>query len=207
MRNKSFILSLLLVATVFTLHAQREETVLGERGWGFSGIWGGYGHQYAQFGDNTAYIRGGFFTFEFGKALTIGWSNYRVDDKLRLEDFPNTPFSMRWNALKLGYAFQGYKAIHPTLGVDLGYSKVRLNGVEDKTLIATPTVGMEINVLRWFRVGLEGGYRWVNDTDLPGLNSEQLSGLYGQANLKFGFSWGRHYNNKHKMSERKKNYE
>ena len=207
MCNKSCFFSLLLLGSVLTLHAQREETVLGERGWGFSGIWGGYGHQYAKFGDDYAYTRGGFFTFEFGKALTVGWSNYRVDDNLRWAEKPNSPFSMRWNALKLGYALNGYKAIHPMIGLDLGRSKIRLDDVEDKALVLVPSVGVEINVLRWFRLGLEGGYRWVNDTQIAPLTDAQLSGVYGQANLKFGFSWGRHYNNKRKAADRKKSYE
>lgn len=200
MRTNSRFLPLLFLLTICTatLQAQREETVLGTRGWGLTGIWGGYGHQYARFQDDYFYNRNGFFTFEFGKALTIGWSHNRLDDGLRFDQKPNSPFTMRWSAFKAGYAFAGYKAVHPTLGIEIGNSRLQLDGVRDRALVLSPSAGVEVNVFRWFRVGLEGGYRMVNGVDLEGLEDADLSGVYGQVNLKFGFSWGRHHANKRK---------
>ena len=59
-----------------------------------------------------------------------------------------------------------------------------------------PSAGVEINVFRWFRLGLEGGYRFVNDNDIAAIQDTQIEGAYGQASLKFGFSWGRFHKRK-----------
>lgn len=199
MRTKScfFLFSFLLCT--YTLFSQREETLLGQKSWGFSGIWGGYHHQYTQFGATEAYNRGGFFTFEFGKSLTLGWGHYRLDHEFDWE-LTDKAFDARFNVAKIGYAFMPYKAIHPTLNVDLGRGWVDLGDERDRVVVVQPAAGVEFNVFRWFRVGLEGGYRFVNDSDLPAISDDDLSGPYGQATLKFGFSWGRF----HKRSEPKK---
>lgn len=81
-RNRLFLIALSIVLFSVSTYAQREETVLGERGWGFSGIWGGYHHQYTSYGNSDEFNRGGFFGFEFGKSLNVGWGNYRVTDAL-----------------------------------------------------------------------------------------------------------------------------
>jgi hypothetical protein len=202
MTIRSGFLALMLCFLTVALYAQREETVLGERGWGLSGFWGGYKHQYTRFGDNNdVFTRGGFFGFEFGKSLYLGWGRYDLQDEFDWDGADGRRFDIRWNVGKLGYAFAPYKAIHPMINLDLGRGKVNLQGVgEDRLFIIQPSAGVEINVFRWFRLGLEGGYRFVNDTDLAPLSDKDLSGVYGQASLKFGFSWGR-------MHKRDRNYQ
>jgi hypothetical protein len=194
--NRLFLiaLSLLLFSTVS--YSQREETVLGERGWGFSGIWGGYHHQYTAYGNSDEFNRGGFFGFEFGKSLTVGWGHYRVTDPFNWQDVESQKFDFKWNTFKLGYAFIPYKAIHPVVNFDFGRGKVSLAGLEDRVFVMQPSAGLEINVFRWFRLGLEGGYRFVNNSDIAAVPRDQIEGAYGQASLKFGFSWGRFHKRK-----------
>jgi hypothetical protein len=62
---------------------------------------------------------------------------------------------------------------------------------------------VEINVFRWFHIGLEGGYRFISDTNVAGLTNQDLSGLYGQATFKFGFSWGRYHSRHDEGGEKK----
>jgi hypothetical protein len=206
MRTKSFLFVLILLSCTATAFAQREETLLGRRSWGFSGIWGGYNHQYTQFDGADSYNRGGFFGFEFGKSLLLGWGRYRLDDPF---DWQNTDrrFNMRWNVAKVGYAFIPYKAVHPMFNVDFGTGRVDLGSERDRVFVVQPSAGIEINVFRWFRLGLEGGYRFTNDVDIVGLTDTRLSGAYGQASLKFGFSWGRYHKRNTGRSERAKNYD
>lgn len=196
---------LLLICFCATLSAQREETVLGERGWGLSGIWGGYTHQYTRYDDQNAFNGGGFFGFEFGKSLTLGWSHYSLRDDVKLRNNEQKHLDFKYNGAKLGYAFIPYKAIHPVLNFEIGKGTAILTDQErDRVFVMQPSAGLEINILRWFRLGLEGGYRFVQNSELIGLSAEELSGPYGQATLKFGFSWGRY----HKRAEpAKKNYE
>ncbi|MBK6997444.1 MAG: hypothetical protein IPH31_21995 [Lewinellaceae bacterium] len=76
---------------------------------------------------------------------------------------------------------------------------------DDRILVMQPSAGVEINVFRWFHLGIDGGYRFVSDATTPGLDNEYLSGWFGQATLKFGFSWG---NYRHKKGAKQpKQYE
>lgn len=204
MRTKSCFLTFALLFTTLFLFAQREETVLGERGWGLSGIWGGYTHQYTAYNNTDAFNRGGFFGFEFGKSLFVGWTHFRLRDDIVLDGGDERRFDFKFNGGRIGYAFVPYKAFHPMLNVDIGRGRAKLAGEgNDDMFLIQPTAGVELNVFRWFRIGLEGGYRFVRNADYISLSNEDLSGPVGQASLKFGFSWGRH----HKRPDYKRNYE
>ena len=205
--TKSVLLAIALFASIGSLMAQKEETVVGNRGLGFSGIWGGSKHQLTQFGNNgkTSYVAGGFFGLEFGKALLVGFGHYNLIDEFKWDNVENQEFDMKWNPMVLAYGFKNYKSIHPQIGVDLGGGKVHLGDVNDRIFVVQPTAGLEINVFRWFHIGLDGGYRFVNDSSLPSLSDQQLSGWFGQATLKFGYSWGRYH--KKTSSNKTKTYE
>ncbi|MFZ4632622.1 MAG: hypothetical protein ACOYNO_00295 [Saprospiraceae bacterium] len=198
---KTYVLSaLFLLSALSVLNAQREETVLGRRGLGFSGIWWNWNHQLAQFDETNAYVKGSQFGLEFGKSLFLGYGRYRIHNNVRWSDPVASNFDMRFNAFKIGYAFQAYKAVHPVLNVDLGGAKATLDGEgEDRLFIVQPAAGIEFNVFRWFRVVVEGGYRFTTDSDFPGINDRDLSGAFGQATFRFGYSWG--------STHKKKNYE
>lgn len=204
MRTKSCLFAFVFLLSAFSSFAQREETVLGERGWGLSGIWGGYSHQYTNFNSTDGFNRGGFFGFEFGKSLFIGWSHYSLRDDIVLDQTDNQRFDFRFNGGKIGYSFVPYKALHPMLNVELGRGRAKLSGEgNDDMFIIQPSAGVEINVFRWFRIGLEGGYRFARNVDYVALSNQDLSGAFAQATLKLGFSWGRY----HKRPDYKKNYE
>jgi hypothetical protein len=77
------------------------------------------------------------------------------------------------------------------VNVDFGPGKVRLNNDVDRIFAVQPSAGVEINIFRWLHLGVEGGYRFINDSNIEGLSDSQLSGAFGQATLRFGWSWGR----------------
>ncbi|MBK6931591.1 MAG: hypothetical protein IPH12_12300 [Saprospirales bacterium] len=192
MRTKFCLLTLSLLFSVFTAQAQSEETVLGSRNLGFSGIWGGSKHQLTRYGNTNNYVNGWHFGLEFGKALQIGVGGYNINDYILWNNQPGQEFDMKWRVVSLGYGFQNFRAVHPIVQVDAGRGKVKLAGEgEDHVFVIQPSAGVEINFFRWFHLGLEGGYRFVTDSNLS-LSDQQLSGAFGQASLKFGFSWGRY---------------
>jgi len=204
MRTRFFFPTFILMLTSLSLFAQREETIIGSRGWGLSGIWGGYNHQYTTFDKKNIYDRGGYFTFEFGKTLLVGWSNYGLEGNIAVQS-ENRPFNMKWNTLNLGYNIASYKAIHPIVRMDIGSGKARLDGYgDDQVFVIQPAAGIEVNVFRWLRLGLEGGYRFVNDVSLGPLTVQDLSAPFGQLSLKFGYSWGRHHGQKSKSVTRRR---
>ncbi len=192
MRNKiSLLLPAFLCLATLTF-AQREETILGTRGFGLTGAWGGSQHQITQFGNQNAYINGGFFALEFGKALSIGLSNYDLNGDILWDGKPDQKFDLRWRTLSLDYAIRAHKPIHPVVGLEGGWGRAELGEERtDRLFILQPTAGLEINVFRWFHLGLEGGYRFATNSSIAGLNDTDLSGAYGQIALRFGWSWGR----------------
>ncbi len=204
MRTKSCFFALALLLSTLSAFGQREETVLGERGWGLSGVWGGVSYDYTSYGKADAFNRRGFFGFEFGRSLYVGWSHWRMIDDVTLNNGDNQRLDFNFNGGFINYAFVPYKSIHPTLNLELGQGRV-ISSTEgrDKTFTIQPSAGVEINVFRWMRLGLEGGYRFVRSVDYAGLSSDDLSGAFGKASLKFGFSWGRY----HKRTDYKKSYE
>jgi hypothetical protein len=200
---------LLFFAFIFisatAVNAQREETVLGDKGLRFSGVWGGSNHQLSRFGNSNSYMRGGFFGLEFGKALQVGFSSYDLQENIKWDQVSNQPFEMYFRGLHLGYGLNNYKPVHPTFNIDIAPGRIK-HGVDgsDQIFVVQPAVGVEINVLRWFHVGLQGGYRVVSDSDLPSVTDKALSGGFGQVSLKFGWSWGR--GQKKKSEDKTKNW-
>lgn len=192
MRTQSFLLALGMFLTAFSAFSQKEETVLGSRSLGFSGIWGGTKHQMTRYGNTNNYVNGWHLGLEFGKALTIGIGKYNLYDDILWDNQAGQSFDMNWRVVSLGYGFQKFRAVHPILGVDAGRGTVRYaNEADDRVFVVQPSAGVEINLLRWFHLALEGGYRFVTDSNIS-LTDRQLSGAFGQATLKFGFSWGRY---------------
>lgn len=192
MRIKTSLLSAAFALMFLSAFAQNEETVLGTRNLGFSGIWAGTKHQMTSFGKTNSYVYGWHFGLEFGKALTIGLGAYDLRDDILWDNQAGQQFDMRWRTVSLGYGFQKFRAVHPIVQVDAGRGTVKYaNEDEDRIFVIQPSAGVEINLLRWFHLTLEGGYRFVTDSNIS-LSDEQLSGAFGQATLRFGFSWGRY---------------
>jgi len=81
----------------------------------------------------------------------------------------------KYNTFYAGYSFQTYRVIHPYLSIGLGPGKLKVNGDNDKLLVMQPSAGVEINVFRWMRVGMEGGYRLVTGTQGDRIENEDLS--------------------------------
>lgn len=193
MRTRIFFVAATLLLSSFSAFSQREETVLGRRNLGFSGIWGGWKHQMTQLGENNVYNYGGFFGLEFGKSLLVGFGAYHLDDRFTSGPLQERQFDLRWRVLKLGYSFQPYKAVHPIINLDAGRGRVKIAGEgDDQVYVIQPSAGVELNIFRWFHLGIEGGYRFVTDTNYPNVTDKDLSGAFAQATLKFGFSWGRY---------------
>ena len=203
--RKFFIFAIALFSSV-QMFAQKEETVIGDRGLGFSGIWGGYDHQITRFGNTNSYVKGGFFGLEFGKSLFVGFSRYQLEEEIEWDQLATQPFELKYSGLKLGYGISSFKAIHPVFTLDLSPGKAKIELVDgvrrDNVFVVQPAAGLEINVLRWFHIGLTGGYRFVTDSTLPTLSDSDLSGAFGQATLKFGWSWGRSRHNQKSKSDK-----
>lgn len=185
-----------------SLRAQEEETLANKFDLDFSGAWGGWNFQLTELGDQNAVMQGGFGGLEFNKTIFLGWGAYKLQDRVELE--PDTDQSrtgdidFRYNGPMIRYTPRARSVVHPMFGLQAGFGKIDLDydseNLEDpgtdKVFIIQPTVGGELNITRWCRLGAELGYRYALNTELPYVGDGFANGLYGAATLRFGFSWG-----------------
>ena len=94
----------------------------------------------------------------------------------------------------LGYHFLPEKVVHATMNLQLGWGALNTKNrfgdiIErlDKMFILTPGIEAEMNVTRFFRIGLGGFYRIATMVDNNVYSSNDLSGP--GINLTFKFGW------------------
>lgn len=182
----------LLLACAFCLmtamlFGQREETLFGRTG-GLTGAWGAPVYNYAQFGEDWVYIRGGYGGLEFGRTLFLGWGGFKTRENVNIEGVD--PFRFRYGGFILGVAPNSYRSLHARFNLLTGGGRLDMaDGERDRVFVMQPSAGVEVNIFQWMRLGLEGGYRFVMDSDVPALNTADLSAPFFQIDLRFGFSW------------------
>ena len=190
MKKLFTLLSLLVVTTV--LSAQREETLFNRNGGiRFTGVWVGTYNAFTDFGEDYNFNNGGSVMFEFNKNLLIGWAGYESDITANGQEI-----DLEGSDFFLGYTFNSRKVVHPLVYLQTGSGRLRLQDRgRDNIFVVQPTIGAEVNIARWFRLGVDAGYRFVSDSELPGISNADLSSPTFGLRLKFGWSWGDWRNN------------
>lgn len=187
--NKLLFTFLLAAAMAYTPTAKAQETLFGSLD--LTGFWFTTSQNFSLYDEDAQFFSGGSVDFEFGKSLYLGWSWSRMRDDALIQGRDRTDFfRLRHRGLNLAYAPGSNRVIHPRFGVFAGGGRLEVSGdAEDRVFGISPSLGAEINVTSWFRLGLEGGYRFITDVDAMGFDSEDFSTPYAQLQLRFGFSW------------------
>lgn len=183
----------LLAGLIFTTtaNAQREETLFNNHNSWLSGVWGSATVNYSSYKEDWALIRGGYGGLEFGRLFLLGWGGYRSREFIQLEN-SNGGFEMKYNGLILGVTPMSNKVVHPTISLLTGRGKVDINNTGyDRIFVLQPSAGMEVNVFKWFHLGIEGGYRLVSGVNSSSVKNGDISSPFAQIDLKFGVTWGR----------------
>ena len=92
-----------------------------------------------------------------------------------------------------GYSFFAKKAIHPCISTQIGWGSITqvdndYNIYEpDNVFVVNPTIELEMNFLRWFRLSVGANYRLVTGVNTLDLADQDLSspGVF----LAFKFGW------------------
>lgn len=203
---KKTLFLLLALSPCFSLSAQ--ETVFGRSGLGLSGIWGGFSYNFSYFNadSDVSYLRGGYGGLEFGRTVFVGYAGYRLRDQVELDDISQT-FGMRYGGLMVDVHPGSHRVVHPRFGLIVGGGNVDFSdGDDDRVFVLQPSLGLELNIFKWFRLGVQGGYRYVSGEDTPGVSSSDLSSPYAQLDLRFGISWGSSRKRKRDRDRRRNDY-
>ncbi len=188
--DRIFLSALFLLVFASGLMAQRQETVFGHNGFRISGIWGSVVNNYSFYEEERVFHSGGNIGFEFSRSVFLGYAWNKTRQDIPTEDgFSSYRLKQRNAVISIMPA--SYQALHPVLTFQGGPGKVKLDdGSSEKVLVLQPSAGVELNVFSFFRVGVEGGYRFVTDGGIPGVSRKELSAPFAQLNLRFGISWG-----------------
>lgn len=187
----------LFAAIIFlqALPAQRDETIFGKTGLRLSGAWGGFSGGYNGFDDGRGGLVGSHFGLEFNKLLTIGWSRHDVDGEVLPDNNPAVGYDLKYGAFTMAFTPQSHKVVHPRLGLMIGTGNLKVSGrPEDAVSVVLPSIGAELNIFKWMRLSLEGGYRFTSGTRAGSMVSDDdLTNGWAKASLRFGWSWGKQY--------------
>lgn len=192
-RMKTLQLLLALLLTTVALNGQKVETIFNQTDLRITGAWGTAAYNFSSFnGDDWTLIRGGMGGVELNRNLFLGWGGYETRDEIPT-DVGTTSANLRYNGPVVSFSPNSTKLIHPRFTFLTGRGKASLTEGDagtDRMFVFQPSAGLEINVFQWFRVGFEGGYRFVGESTKLNLTSGDLSAPFAQIELRFGLSWG-----------------
>jgi hypothetical protein len=164
----------------------------------------GFGGPFVEIGsmaNKFSVMTGGGGAVLFNRAFFIGGFGQGLSNDI----YYNIPFEGRRERMKLevgmggiwaGYSVPATKVVHFIGQAKLGFGSAQLSP-DDKNIITgdnyaqenfvalCPQAGMEVNFAPWFRLSIEGGYRYFSGGDLPFVDN--LSGAYGALTLRFGW--------------------
>ncbi len=175
------------------LSRRRERTLLGDLD--LSGIWGGPTYNYTATGNDWSLVRGGFGGLEFGENVFLGYGGWSSRDRFTTDAAPvsgnRVDYNFRQGGFILAVSPGRDNVVHPRFTAIVGPGRIELeDGRKDRMLVGQLMGGAELNLFQWFRLGIEGGYRFASGVDeFPAVTSKDVSGAVVQIEARFGWSW------------------
>jgi hypothetical protein len=98
---------------------------------------------------------------------------------------------MRAGGVYFEYTLLNEKLVHLTFPLNIGYGEVQWGMDNDEIsfgernfFTVEPTALIEVNLHKYVKANLGGGYRWVSDFNYLNINANDLRGVVGQLGLK-----------------------
>ncbi len=188
MKKLLFILTLNLVATLgFSQH----ETLFGQQN-----VFGFFGGPIVEFNlgnDEVSTSAGGGGGIILGNLFLGGYGLASADQFDNLIENNRVELQMAHGGFWLGAVFPSNKLIHGFSSVKLGWGALDVEIDEDNfrtndaIFVTTPEIGVEVNLLKFFRVGATAGYRFVSGVNnSPNLGNGDFSNAVGTITFRFG---------------------
>lgn len=209
--------SLLLIIFIFatSVFAQEQEADKYEMKYLVNGQLSvsGFGGSYTSFGaihDEFAVFVGGAGAVIINQKFFIGGFGEGLSTQHQLEEvyygnsqLDHMTLQMGYGGLWTGYLIRPYDMVHVKLDAKLGWGEISMTDLSsgfyenihnDYVFVAIPTVGINLNVTPWFRLGFDVGYRFVGGISdqtfaMNGekiYNSQDYRGLHTTVSLLFG---------------------
>jgi hypothetical protein len=196
MKRSIIILFILAVNTAVFTQERTYQTIFDSQDLRISGM-GGPFMQFTSVAGEFAHMMGGggavlldnFFFGGYGLGLTNAIPDY-------VNDNPSDRLTLGHGGFWLGYALFGERPIHVTFSSLIGWGEfgvMQYDGlypfVRDKIFVVSPTVEVEMNLTRYFRIGVGASYNLYTmmDESMHGYRSRDISAPGGLLSFKFGW--------------------
>ncbi len=157
--------------------------------------------------DRFALIMGGHGGLIFNKKLILGFGGYGITTPVRFEGTdPNETLQLSggYGGIMAGYILNPVEVFHVSIPIFVGIGGMNVDEADftfdpdnpflDHTVensmfvVLEPGIQLEVNITRWFRMGMGLSYRFTEGVDLPRneITDENTSGLAGNLSFKFG---------------------
>jgi hypothetical protein len=96
---------------------------------------------------------------------------------------------MGYGGLLIGYVVPTSSLVNVTADVLVGAGGLSTHSTDgtDQIFVFEPTVGLELRLARFARIGLGASYRYVGSADLAGILDSDLRGVTGTVSLRAGW--------------------
>ncbi|MBA7600106.1 MAG: hypothetical protein GH143_09405 [Calditrichaeota bacterium] len=194
--NKAAIMILLALAAVPSFGQER--TLIS--GPVAHGGFGGPQLTLGQVKGEIAVLTGGWGAWLINHTLIIGGGGYGLVNDLpagQTATGEDRYLNFGYGGMILGFILGSDRMVHLTAHSLIGPGSVGYrhhmmeedwseDSVQDLVFIVQPTLGVELNVTRFFRIAAGGSYRYVIGADLADITADDLCGFGAELTLKFG---------------------
>lgn len=152
----------------------------------FTAVAGEFGHM---MGGGGAVLLNNFFLGGYGLGLTNSIPDY-------VNQNPSDRLTLGHGGFWLGYSLFGERSVHVTFSSLIGWGEFGIMQdygtypfVRDKIFVLSPTVELELNLTRYFRIGAGVSYNLYTlvDQNMHGYSNVDLSAPGGFLSFKFGW--------------------
>jgi hypothetical protein len=152
-------------------------------------------YQFTQLDEAAAslfHIRGGI---SYKKQFNIGgFYNVSLNQIYPSNEVLPNVYMDYWNAGGyVEYTVLSKKLVHVTLPIYLGYGEVQMDNEmgeldlgEANFATFEPNLLLEINLHKYAKFNIGGGYRWVSEMNYRNFNQNDISGITASVGFKFG---------------------
>lgn len=154
-------------------------------------------------GGGAAVINQKFFIGGYGQGITT--IHERKNIAINEEEIDEAMLQFGHGGLWLGYIIQPARVLHMNVNAKIGGGELSLNESldeydmfdsyhRDAVFVMSPSVGVDVNILPWFRIAANAGYRVVSgvsgktydDSDKKIFKSEDYNGAVFSMSFLFG---------------------
>ncbi|RMG67143.1 MAG: hypothetical protein D6722_13740 [Bacteroidetes bacterium] len=177
------LLSLLLFLVLGTAQAQEARTLMGQEATFTSHGFGGFALRMTALDGALIPSFGGFGAGLYNERLILGGGGYNLRGTT-----PDGDVELGYGGVMLGYILAPERPLHLHTSLLLGGGGIHPETGESRAvMVLEPLLEAELNVSRYFRLGIGGGYRLlVGQTPDAGVSPQDLSGFFGGLSFRFG---------------------